>query len=168
MTSQTRVMIPAIASFLETESLPYKDVTKANEISWNYPFDEHSAQINPQGMVAIARTRNSGLNKRSEIYLNKIYSIAMRLLISETSHNLLLENLLFWEDLITSSFIPKLKSEGITGTFETIGEVEIIVNKLFLGINWINSEIVPVINQDRGGTGAVLVTCEWQSDLTLI
>lgn len=153
--SRVGFFIPALSSYLETKSIPYKDTLKQGEIDWNYPNDIHSPNQNPKGKIIIQRL----LGERSA-NAYKTYELALRLLVSDSDESKL-ECLLYdWQDLIVNDFMFTLSETGITGLIANPFGATLNVNNLFLKIKLVQSSVVSQINQSKSGTGAVI--CVYQ------
>lgn len=149
--SRVGFFIPALSSYLETKSIPFKDNLKQGEIDWNYPNDIHSPNQNPKGKIIIQRL----LGERSA-NAYKTYELALRLLVSDSDESKL-ECLLYdWQDLIVNDFMFTLSETGITGLIANPFGATLNVNNLFLKIKLVQSSVVSQINQSKSGTGAVI------------
>ena len=149
--SRVGFFIPALSSYLETKSIPYKDSLKQGDIDWNYPNDIHSPNQNPKGKIIIQRV----LGERS-VNAYKTYELALRLLISDSNESKL-ECLLYdWQDLIINKFMFELSETGLSGLIANPFGATLTVNNLFLKIKLIQSSVVTQINQSKSGTGAVI------------
>lgn len=49
-------IVPALISFLETESLPYADGSLEGAITWSYNSNVHLPSMNPKGLVYLTNT----------------------------------------------------------------------------------------------------------------
>jgi len=149
--SRVGFFIPALSSYLETKSIPYKDNTKQGDIVWDYASDIHSPNQNPKGKIIIQRV----LGERSA-NAYKTYELALRLLISDSNESKL-ECLLYdWQDLIINKFMFDLSENGITATVTNPFGATLKVTNLFLKIKLIQSSVINQINQSKSGTGAVI------------
>ena len=149
--SRVGFFIPALSSYLETKSIPYKDTLKQGDIDWNYANDIHSPNQNPKGKIIIQRV----LGERS-VNAYKTYELALRLLVSDSDESKL-ECLLYdWQDLIINKFMFELSETGLSGLIANPFGATLTVNNLFLKIKLIQSSVVTQINQSKSGTGAVI------------
>lgn len=156
-TSRAGFFAPALISYLETQSLPYVDNTKTDDIEWDYNSDVHSPNYNPKGKVFVPKI----LAERDRSTAYKTYEIGLRLLISDTDENKLECQLLDWQDLIVNNFMFNLSMYGFTGSAINAYGASQSFNNLFLKIRLIQSSISLNINQSKGGTGAVISQWQW-------
>ena len=137
----------ALRQYLENISAPYADSNYA-PISWYYPSDVHSPHMNPQGQISISRyyDKNSKSNTNSGEY-NLL--IRLRLLVSN-SNEYVLDNLLSdWMGFLSNDLIYNLRVKG----------TEYQGKNLLKNIRLTEAQTLLRINQDSGGTGAVLIVC---------
>ena len=165
--SRASLIHSALVSFLNTESLPYKDSSKQGEIDWNYLIDAHTPQLNPKGLVAVDRVINSTALRSNYEAIRRNYDIQMRLIVSDVNATNLLINLQNWEELVVNSFLNKLKREGVIGTITLLNNSTYEANGILAGINWEKSEILPKFTQDGGGTGTIVFYCNYFDDVYL-
>lgn len=158
----------ALVSFLNSESLPYKDTAKQGEIDWNYLIDAHTPQLNPKGLIAVDRVANRTKLDANYEAMRRSYEIQLRLIVSETSANQLLINLQNWEELVVTDFLIKLKREGVNGTITLLDGSSQSFTGILAGITWHKSDIQPKFTPDGGGTGTIIFFCSYFDDVYLI
>jgi hypothetical protein len=157
----------ALVSFLNTESIPYKDSAKQGDIDWNYLIDAHTPQLNPKGLIAVDRIFNNTKLRANYEATRRFYDIQLRLVISETNVNNLLMNLQNWEELVVNDFLMKLKQQGVSGQITLLNGESYTINNILSGIIWEKSELLPKFTSDGGGTGTIIFYCNYFDDMFL-
>ena len=142
-TSRQGELIPKLAEFLTQESIAYYP-----NINWLYYSNDHDPSMPPMGSIYIPKIKPS-FQKNYE-WLELDYQIYIRLLISNINESALIESLENWCGHLLTTTLRKLRKEGHDG--------------YFLGINVNEANITPNINQDRGGTGQIMISCLWSDD----
>lgn len=117
---------------------------------WKYFSDEHSSQVEPVGNIYIANTKP--ISQFNYDYLAKNFTFQIRILVSKTDTIDLIDELYDWQAYLTNEIMRSLSKTGYEGYFQ--------------GINWVSAQIFPQINQDNGGTGALLLIYTWDDDAT--
>lgn len=136
-----------LADFLESASSPFADPLKSGDILWTHYSEIHSPTQNPLGCIAITSVKPNDFNTN---YPVNIYQFQLRLLVSESTIADQLNSLQIWRNRLADDILSTLKIDGYNGWFQ--------------GIQVTSSSVHPVINQDKGGTGAVIIYCQWNTE----
>lgn len=151
-------ILEGLKTVLEASCLPYQDTSKNGSILWNHYTDIHSPDQNPLGAIWMGRVNfdNNAVISRTDETLE----ISMRLLVSESDDEALRFSLLDWQELLIRVIFQSVKTNGITGTYRNIA-----LTKSLIGWTLISNQIIPYVNQDSGGTGAIDFVYSWKMNL---
>lgn len=142
-TSQQSEIIEKLATFFAQETALINP-----QMDWRFYSNNHNPGDSPVGAIYLPKIVPKFQNNFS--YYSKSYSIYVRVLASSSDEFELIKSLNQWCGYLLDEPLRKLRKEGYEGFFGMIDVKQATVN--------------PRINQDRGGTGEVLIQCQWDDE----